>query len=229
MTIGIIAAMQEEMVQIKATLESLKEEKVEHLTLFRGTRHNHTLLVMESGIGKVNAAIATQILISKHHPDYIINTGVAGGYDKRLDLLDITIGSHIAYHDVDVTAFEYKRGQLPKLPLYFSSNQNLLNISSKINIDKQKVIIGNIYSGDIFIHTEKQVDELKKNFPDVVAVEMEGAAIAQTCYLNSIPFLVIRSISDLVFTKDSHTTYKDTMEQAAIISSCFIDKIIKTL
>jgi len=229
MKVAIIAAMQEEMNHLKELLSSVQTHQEGPLTIFKGERRGHTIFLIQSGIGKVNAAIATNILIRDYRPDYVINTGVAGGYHRDLNILDLVLSTKLAYHDVDVTVFDYQRGQLPGKPLYFEADNHLLDIASQVDTAPHKAIPGVIYSGDSFIHTPDQVDFLQRHFPDAAAVEMEGAAIAHTCHQYGIPFLVIRAISDLVFTDESHKTYENKMEEAAIVSSQLIDQMLLKL
>jgi len=156
---------------------------------------NKEYILVRAGIGKVNAARTTQILIDKFDIEYIINLGSAGGLNDKLSIGDIVIGEKIVQHDFDVTAFGREKGFIPETGKFFESDIKLLNIFENINLDDAKILKGTIASGDIFYTNNELKQSIRKEF-NADCVEIEGAAIAQVCYLNNIPFVVIRSISD---------------------------------
>ena len=149
---------------------------------------------MESGIGKVNAAIGAIELIHNFHIDALINTGVAGGIDQCLNVMDVVVGERVAYHDVDCGP-EAEHGQVQGLPLYFEGDKKLLNIAMNMQTDT-KLHSGLICSGDQFITNKEQLQTIKSRFQEGLAVDMESGALAQVCYLYGIPFLSFRIISD---------------------------------
>lgn len=169
------------------------------------------------GIGKVNAAVGTTLLIDKLKPDCIINTGVAGGTRNTLNVGDIVISKEVRHHDADATAFDYEFGQIPRMPAAFVADERLVSMARKVSMNTPtlRTHYGTVVSGDSFIHAAKQVKKITERFPDTIAVEMEGAAIAQTSYLFDIPFVLIRSISDKVHEDNSTTTYEQCLVQAA--------------
>ena len=188
MKIGIIAAMPEELVYLLQHLEEAEEEKVLDNSYHTGKIGTVELVLVESGIGKVMSAMSVAILADHFQVDAVINTGSVG---------DVVIAEKLAYHDVDVTAFGYEYGQMAQQPLYFESDKKFINLIqeslSKLN---QKWHLGLIATGDSFIAGEGKIAEIKGHFPQVLAVEMEGAAIAQAAHALNLPFLVIRAMSD---------------------------------
>ena len=202
--IAIIGAMDCEIDNLKKLLINL--EKIEHreLTIFTGSLHNNTIILAKSGVGKVNATLNTQYIIDKFEPDYIINTGVAGGVGTELNVGDIVIAERLVQHDFDATALGYAKGYIcngiePQKPTYFYCDKELindfLNISKHFS-HKTNVHTGTIATGDTFISSSEKKTELRNLF-ETTAVEMEGCAIAQTATKNGIPFVVVRAISDL--------------------------------
>lgn len=213
MKVGIIAAMDEELSLLVEKLENREMTKYGSLTLYQGTLCGLEIGLMLSGIGKVNAAVATTMMLDKFSPKYIINTGVAGGFGD-VAVGDICVATELRHHDADVTAFNYEMGQIPKMPAAFTVSENLLSLVKKVK-NSAKLHYGPIMSGDSFIHDSAQTEKILKNFPEICAVEMESAAIAQTCYLFQVPFLILRAISDRVEDDKSKDTYSLSMEEAA--------------
>ncbi|MDC7127364.1 MAG: 5'-methylthioadenosine/adenosylhomocysteine nucleosidase [Spirochaetales bacterium] len=218
MKIGIVAAMQEEMDKFLTLMNDYEELSLGTFKYYSGTLHGVNIIVSLCGIGKVNAAVGTSLLIEKYKPDYIINTGVAGGFDSdKLRVGDIVVSSEVRHHDVDTTIFNYEYGQVPGMPSAFYPDEKLKETLCGATItDKDiKIFEGQILSGDSFIHTEEQVKRIRELFPSVMAVEMEGASIAQSCFIFKVPFVIIRSISDLVDAEESHEVYNQSMEETA--------------
>lgn len=194
--IGIIVAEIKELEAIKEIMSSIEEIKVYNLTLFKGEINNKKYILVRSGVGKVNAARTTQILIDKFDIEYIINTGSAGALNNNLKIGDIVIGTEFIQHDFDVTAFGREKGYIPETGKVFKSDENIIKKCDNIKIENIKIIKGVITSGDIFCTDIKMKEKIREKFKSD-CIEMEGAAIAQVCYLNKIPFIVIRSISDI--------------------------------
>lgn len=198
--IGIIGAMDEEIAILKERMEIEREDHFAKMTFYKGKLEGKDVVVVRSGIGKVNAAICTQILISNFHVDGIINTGVAGALHSDLEVGDIVISSDVIEHDFDVTSFgEYKLGQIPRMDEYiFKADKRLieaaLKMGKKENVE-YKIREGRIVSGDAFIACKDKKDFLWNEF-EGYCTEMEGAAIGHTCYLSEVPFLIIRAMSD---------------------------------
>lgn len=196
---GIIAAMEEEMQEIKNIMTDIVEEKIYELIFIKGRINDKNIVLVEAGIGKVNAARVTQILIDKFNIEAIINVGSAGSANDELDIGDIVIGKKIVQHDFDITAFGHPKGYISNVGQYVESDIHLIKKMEQTinNLDTQefKIKIGTIASGDIFCTELQMKNKIRTKF-NADAIEMEGAAIAQVCKLDNIPFIVIRSISD---------------------------------
>ena len=194
MKIGIITAMSSEHDQVALLLENKKEYTEGIYSYTEGQIHNNTIILTQCGIGKVNAAAGTVELIRNFQPDCIISTGVAGGIDKCLKVMDVVASCHIVYHDVwcgEGNAY----GQIQGLPTYFEGHPTLLNCAMSIHTGTP-IHNGLICSGDKLITDSKELNEIKGNFPEGLAVDMESGSIAQICYLYKVPFISFRIISD---------------------------------
>ena len=194
--IGIIVAEIQEMEAIQELMNSIDEINIYNLKIFRGKINDKDCLLVRCGVGKVNAARTVQILTDKFELDYIINLGSAGALNNELNIGDIVLGKKLVQHDFDVTAFGREKGYISDTGKFFESDASLLQRFQDIKICNQKVCIGIIASGDIFCTDIKMKEKIKTKF-NCDCVEMEGAAIAQVCHLNNVPFIVIRSISDI--------------------------------
>lgn len=197
--IGIIAAMQEEYDVIKELMKNVKIEKYFNLELTTGELDKTQIVLVKCGIGKVNAARVTQILIDKFDIEYIINVGVAGSLNDELEIGDIVIGKNLVQHDFDITPWGHKKGYINnEVGRYLESSEELIKKCQKIineDLKEMNVKIGTIATGDVFCTSIELKNEVSKEF-GADCIEMEGAAIAQVCKLSNIPFIVIRSISD---------------------------------
>jgi len=198
MIIGIIAAMNEEL-EILLSEMSLEEKKVKaNMTFNKGKLWGKDVVAVVCGIGKVNAAICTQILASEFEVDKVINVGVAGGISKEIYPGDIVIADNLVEHDMDTTSFGDPHGQIPRMDTFdFKCDKELVEAAKKACATTKELntFTGRIVSGDIFVADVEKIKWLEKEFR-ALSCEMEGASIAHTCYLNNIPFVVIRSISD---------------------------------
>ena len=197
MTFGIIAAMEEELKTLLLTLEDKKEVVVLGKTYYEGRIGQHEVVLVQSGIGKVMSAMSVAILAETFAVDTIINTGSAGAVAQGLAIGDVVIADRLVYHDVDVTAFGYAYGQMAGQELYYQAEQTLVaSLQTVLNQQGIHNHVGLIATGDSFIAGQEKVDVIKNRFPEVLAVEMEGAAIAQAAQAAGKPFLVIRAMSD---------------------------------
>lgn len=204
MTIGIIGAMDEEIQVLSDHMIEKQEITVANTLFITGKLGNKNIVLLKSGIGKVNASMATTIMHERFSPTYVINTGSAGGYAQKLQVGDVVISSAVIHHDVDVTAFEYDFGQVPGLPTTFRADEELVlkaeQAVRKSNIKYEKGLIG---SGDVFVGDNVLSKHILKKFPKLIAVEMEAAAIAQVCYQYDVPFVIIRALSDIAGIQSS--------------------------
>ena len=197
--VGIIVAMQEEFDEILKIMKNIKKIEIYDIIFFKGIIENTNVIVVKSGVGKVNAARTTQILIDKLEVEYIINVGSAGALNPTLNIGDIVIADKLIQHDFDITAFEHEKGYITGVGDYICCDNKLVNklIIAANNAENKtyNIITGTIASGDIFCTEIKMKEKIYSKF-NAQCVEMEGAAIAQVCYLDKIPFVVLRSISD---------------------------------
>lgn len=200
MSIGIIVATDEELIEIKNIMDSYEERDIYELTFVKGKINGKKVIVVKCGIGKVNAARTTQILIDNFKISKIINIGAAGGINPELKIQDIVIGEKIVQYDFDISSSgDYEKGEIQGVGKYIRSDYELINICKRV-LEKRmendiKVVIGTIATADIFCSDPEKAKEVREEF-EAECVEMEGAAIAQVCFLDKIPFLVIRGISD---------------------------------
>ena len=197
--IGIITAIQEEFSVIEELMSNVEIINKYNFKIYSGIINNKEVVLVQCGVGKVNSARTTQILIDTFEIEYIINVGVAGSLNEKLEIGDILIGKNLVQHDFDITAGGHPKGYISKeLGREFFSNSKLINRCEEIIKNDLKDInirIGTIATGDVFCQEIKLKNEIINEF-HADCVEMEGAAIAQVCYLDEIPFIVIRSISD---------------------------------
>lgn len=229
MKFGIIGAMEQELEWLKSEMSIEQELVVANCKFYEGTLAGQEVVLLLSGIGKVNAALSTTILHERFKPDYVINTGSAGGTDPELNVGDVVIGTEIIHHDADATAFGYEYGQIPQMPEHYPSDQTLVkyaNAATKQVDPDINVMNGLIGTGDSFMSDAKRVQEVVDKLKEVKALEMEAAAIAQVCYQYDTPFIIIRSISD-VAGKDSDLSFDQFLSKAARNSAEMIVQILK--
>lgn len=227
MKIGIIGAMDEEVTILKSAMTNVTTTKIAGCEFYQGELNGKQVILTKSGIGKVAAAVATTLLLEKFAPDTVINTGSAGGYDTELNVGDIVISSEVRFHDVDLTAFGYEIGQMAQLPPAFSATPELIDIAEQAasNLTGLKVIKGLICTGDIFMADPDKAEIARNNFPTMAACEMEAAAIAQVCYQFSVPFVIIRSLSDIA-GKKSELSFEEFLPVAAKNASILVEAIV---
>lgn len=197
--IGIIGAMDEEIHEILSGASILKTETRASMEFNVGVLSGKDIVIVRSGIGKVNAAVCTQILVDEYHVDCVINTGIAGSLQSKIDIADIVLSSDVLHHDMDATGFGYELGQIPRMEVKsFKADETLVNLAEeciKRTLPDTGVFVGRVVSGDQFVSDNEKKKFITDNFAGL-CTEMEGAAIGQTAYLNAIPFLIIRAISD---------------------------------
>jgi adenosylhomocysteine nucleosidase len=197
--IGIIGAMEEEVNIIKDMMQEVKVRQLAGMDFHEGSLMGKAVVVVRSGIGKVNAAVCTQILVDVFHIDAVINTGVAGSLRNEIDIADLVLSKDALQHDMDATGFGYEIGVIPRMEQsVFQADEELIRLAEEVcktKISGIGVHIGRVVSGDQFISDQKKKEWLASTFGGY-CTEMEGAAIAQAAYLNGIPFLIVRAISD---------------------------------
>ncbi len=228
--IGIIGAMEEEVAALKDSMEVQETTEQASMIFCKGVLCGKEVVIVRSGIGKVNAGICAQILVDRFGADTLINTGIAGSLDAKIDIGDMVISTDALHHDMDATEFGYPIGQIPRMEvLSFPANEELLKkavqSSEKANPDIH-TFTGRIASGDQFIASREIKDRIVENFHPL-CVEMEGAGIAQAAYLNQVSYVIIRAISDKA--DNSASIDYPTFERQAIAHSVRLVKELLTI
>ena len=226
--IGIIFAMKEELDSFLPLVKMKSEYSIFELKFYECSYQDNILILVESGVGKVNAARSCQILIDNMDVDYIFNVGVAGGISPKVKVLDLVVGEKLVQHDFDITAFQHEKGFIPNIgDVFIPSDEYLVKLTKDIKID-YPVHRGTIASGDIFCTDKSMSNKIYHKFK-ALCVEMEGASIAQVCYLSHIPFLVIRSISDSILEENNALTYEEFLNESSKRVSEYLLQIIKKI
>lgn len=214
MKFGIIAAMEEELNSLLLALQDKQEVLVLEKTYYIGCIGQHEVVLVQSGIGKVMSAMSVAILADHFGVDAIINTGSAGAVADGLAIGDVVVADRLVYHDVDVTAFGYAYGQMAGQELYYLADSSLISkLQTVLTQQGLQSHLGLIATGDSFIAGKEKVAMIKEHFPQVLAVEMEGAAIAQAAQAAGKPFLVIRAMSDTA-QGDADVTFDEFILEA---------------
>ncbi|QAY65482.1 5'-methylthioadenosine/adenosylhomocysteine nucleosidase [Paenibacillus protaetiae] len=228
-TIGIIGAMAEEIELLHQHVQVSSETAGAGITYYEGTLHGKPVIFCKSGVGKVNAAVCTQLLIHLG-ADCVLFTGVAGALDPTLNIGDIVVSSTCMQHDMDVTPLGYKRGVIPyQERSEFAADPKLVELAVQAG-DKHfagRTLVGKVLSGDQFIASREIVHDLYESMNGACA-EMEGAAVAQVCDMNNTPFVVIRSMSDKA-DGSAHINFAEFTIQAANHSYTMIEEMVKNM
>ena len=226
MKIGIISAMSEELELIINELENKESRSICGIEFYLGKLNKTDIVATICGVGKVNAATITAIMVDSFTPDLIINSGIAGG-TEGLNTGDVVIADKFSYSDLDVTAFGYELGQVPGMPLYFYPDENYKKLLEQTFQDNEINFVNTtVLTADTFRTSAK---DIKNNIPLGYAVEMEGAAIAQVCFKLKVPFLSIRVISDILDTESHIQNYEAFEKEASHLSSKMTISFIKSL
>lgn len=229
--IGIIGAMEEEVNILKEKMSIDAVENKASMEFFKGKLNDKEVVIVRSGISKVNAAVCTQILIDDFNVDCVINTGIAGSLQNKIDIGDIVISSDAMQHDVDATGFGYDPGVIPRMETsVFKADERLIELAKKVceaEIPDIAAHVGRVVTGDQFISDREVKNKIESNFHGY-CTEMEGAAIAQAAYLNNVPFVILRAISDK--SDDSATVDYPAFEKKAIEHSVIlVENMLKQL
>lgn len=228
MKIGIIGAMEQEVTPLRELLQNLQTLDWKGGDFYQGQWQGADICLLKSGIGKVNAAVGTAVMLQNFAPDLVINMGSAGGFSQKLKVGDLVISSAVIHHDADVTAFGYSPGQLPQMPVSFTADAQLIAQTQEALSQAQLGLsheIGLIASGDVFMHQADRIAQCRATFPDMIAVDMEAAAIGQTCYLFDTPFVVIRALSDIA-GQESPMSFEAFLEIAAKNSVALVSALV---
>ena len=228
--IGIIGAMEEEVAALKEDMDIQETVEQASMVFCKGKLCGKDVVVVRSGIGKVNAGICAQILVDRFQADMLINTGIAGSLDARIDIGDMVISTDALHHDMDATIFGDAIGQIPRMDtLAFPADEELVRKAAKANEKANpdiRTVTGKVASGDQFISSREAKEKIVENFHPL-CVEMEGAGIAQAAYLNKVSYVIIRAISDKA--DNSATMDYPTFERQAIAHSVRLMKELLTM
>ena len=226
-TIGVLTAMSVEYRQVAAMLQDAETVQSGPQKFLSGKAGESRVVLLQCGIGKTNAATGVTNLIMTFRPDCIISTGVAGGIDAKLDVMDVVIGKEVCYHDV-YCGEDCDPGQVQGLPQFFKGDENLVTVATSLESDV-RIVPGLICTGDQFITGREELDAIKAKYPQGLAVDMESASIAQVCHLWQIPFLSFRIISDTPGVKahfDQYLNFWDTMaDKSFAVTKEFLSRI----
>lgn len=227
MKIGIIAAMRKELDLLLLLVKEVKEETIDGTTYYSGTIGNHQVTMMQCGIGKVNAALGTIAMLNNYSLELVINSGVAGGADKSVNVMDVVVCETVAYHDIWCgPGTDY--GVASGYPKFFEAPKEIVALATEGN--NPQIRKGLICSGDQFIASIEEVNHIKGNFPAALAVDMESASIAQTCYMRNVPFFSIRVISDSPGANhDNAAQYENFWEIAQNQTFSIIEELLNKL
>ena len=229
MKVGIIGAMDEEIALLLNTMTEKEEMTVAGCLFVTGNLEDKQVVLLKSGIGKVNAAMAATIMHERFSPTHIINTGSAGGFAGDLEVGDLVISSEVVHHDVDVTAFNYAYGQVPGMPPTYKADEQLVSLAeetvSGMDINLRR---GLIATGDSFMEDPERVEFVREKFPHMLASEMEAAAIAQVCHHYGVPFVIIRALSDIAGKKSS-VSFDQFLDKAAKHAAQLMIGVVKKM
>ncbi|GAA0361115.1 5'-methylthioadenosine/adenosylhomocysteine nucleosidase [Alkalibacterium iburiense] len=226
--IGIIAAMEQEIRVLTEQLNHKEEITKANQKFYKGKLSDMNVVLVQSGIGKVNASIAATLLIEVFQVDAVINTGSAGGIGAGLSVGDLVLSKQLAYNDADARAFGYAYGQIPQMPERYGADDKLISLFMKAAEKEWTIRNGLIVTGDSFISSKVEIKKIKEYFEDALVTEMEGAAIAQTCYQFDIPFLVIRAVSD-VADEEASVSFDEFIELAGKKSAETVINFLKEI
>ena len=224
MRIAVICALNAELKKIIDKMEDCKVEKFHHNEIFVGKIGNNDIFATVCSIGKVNAAIKTQVIIDRYNAEFVINTGIAGSLDSNAKHLGVVVSDKLFYHDFDLDLFE----RFFPNQRFFQGDVKMRELFLQANADSaSEIVVGNIATGDVFVQDSK-TKEFIKSLINPICTEMEGAAIAHTAFVNDIPCLVLRCISDMA-DENANQTYDDfeviASEKVANMVIRFIEKI----
>lgn len=230
MKVAVIGAMEQEVELLREAIGSAKQRTVAGIEFIEGTVGAHDVVLVKSGIGKVNAAMATTLLLETFAPDVVLNTGSAGGFEPTLEVGSVVISSEVRHHDVDVTAFGYEIGQVPGLPAAYVADERLIDLAKKSieEIGEHSYATGLVASSDSFMSDPEHVEKVRSLFPTMIAAEMEAAAVAQVCHQFGTPFVVIRALSDIA-GKDAPVSFDEFLPVAARHATEIVLRVLSKL
>lgn len=230
MITGIIGAMEIEVAELKESMQDISQEEISGIIYYRGKIHGKDVVVAKCGVGKVHAAVCAQTMIIKYSPNLIINTGVAGSLNSKLDIADLVISDFVVEHDMDTSGLGDPLGLISgldiiKIPVASHIVDKIKTAASLI--ENTNIFIGTIATGDQFICSVEKKDHIVNNF-DALCAEMEGAAIGHVCYINHVDFCIVRAMSDKA-DGSAHMDFPSFVKVAAKKSTELIHNYLKSL
>ena len=216
--IAIIGAMEEEVAAILKYLEAPRTTTIKNIVFHQGTMNGKAVVVFQSGIGLVMAAMSLTVCLDHFEISHVINIGTAGGFHPDQKVLDLVIPDRLTYHDFDITPFGNERNFGPKNRFIYHADQTLIQAFKPL-ISYERVWYGPMVSGNVFVTTQKQVDEILSHYPEAQCVDMEGTALANVASSVGLPFIIIRSLSDIVTHPDNSITFYEYLEKASARSA----------
>ncbi len=226
--VGIICAVQEEIEALKTHMQDVKTQKIFNIDFYIGKIGNKECIATLCGVGKVNSARTTQLLIDNFEIEYVINVGVAGGLNPDVKIGDVVIGEKLVQHDFDISSFGHEKGELAGgLGKYMYSDKSLVEKAKELSLkdDDVNAIVGTIATGDQFIVDKEVSQNIRKEF-GADCVEMEGGSIAQVCYLDNVSFIVLRSISDSP-NNDNTIDYQTFVSSSSEVITNFLESFLQ--
>ena len=229
--IGIVVAMQMELDQIKNRMKNIVQKQIYDLIFIEGTIAKKKCVVVKSEVGKVNAARATQVMIDKYKPDFIVNVGAAGATNEKVKVGDIIIGKRIVQHDFDITAFGHSKGYISNIGDLIKSNRDLVTSFEKTLKHLKKtedfnIKLGIVATGDIFCTEVAMKNKIYAKF-NADVTDMECAGIAQVCYLDDVPFIALKSVSSTPY--GAIQSYNENINLAVVRCTEVIEKVIENI
>lgn len=225
---AIIGAMDEEVNSLHRRMQNVELKSIGPVDFMFGTLGNKEVVLLKSGIGLSMAAMSTSICLSHFKIDALINIGTAGGLKPEQNVLDIVVSDKITYHDFDITPFGNERNFSNRNRFVFKGDVHMMDIFKQLELD-HPVWIGPLVSGNQFIHNDEQLATIEKFYPEAIAAEMEGAAIAHVCASFNCPFIVIRSLSDIAHNPQNNLTFDEYLLQASERSAAFTEAFVRLL
>ncbi len=224
--IAVIGAMDIEVTTLTSLLSDVSVKEISSRTFYQGKLDEKDVVVVKAGIGKVNSAVTTAILCENFDVEYVINTGVAGGY--KVKEKSLVISTKAIYFDANAIGFGYEMGQIPGENKFFIADttlvQNAEEAAKELELD---YTLGVISTGDSFVTEYKQIEAILKETEEIRATEMEGASIAQTAQIYNVPFLIVRAISDVIGSDGQLGNYEEFVAEAADNAANLVERIIK--
>lgn len=221
--IGIIAALDEEVLALKDKLSYIEEYKISGQSFILGKIDDYDIVLAKSGVGKVCAAICVTLMNDYFDLEYIINIGSCGALKEEIEIRSVVVANKVAFYDVNVPDWEMS---FDSPNISFPTDEKMFKHALKIS--ENKAFLGPMVSGDSFIYLKEEVDRIKSFFPEALAVEMEAGSIAKSCNILNIPSLIIRGVSDNTTRDDSHLDFEVYLKEAALNSANFTVDFIKT-